>query len=159
MGQLILRHLLPFIKEVNVDRASAANGALTASGTDTTGNVYFKSESASKVGSDYNTLYNSLVCNSGNSNILAYDKAVPEGKSASKCYGTFTVAVPQTYLESHSLENDVWYARSYILVENKTTGEIEYHYGDIAEFDLSDPNASFTRRTDVKNDNLLIATL
>ncbi|MGN1478733.1 MAG: hypothetical protein ACI4XH_03110, partial [Acutalibacteraceae bacterium] len=114
---------------------------------------------SSKVGSDYNTLYNSLVCNSGNSNILAYDKAVPEGKSASKCYGMFTVAVPYNYLEEHSLDNDVWYARSYVLVENKTTGEIEYHYGDIAEFDLSDQNATFTRRTGVKNDNLLITTV
>ena len=114
---------------------------------------------SSKVGNDYNTLYNSLVCGSGNSSLLVYDKAVPEGQSTAKCYGMFTVAVPQKYLAAHSLDNEVWYARAYILVENKTTGEIEYHYGDIAEFDLSDPNATFTRRTDVKNDNLLIATV
>ena len=114
---------------------------------------------SSKVGNDYNMLYNSLVCGSGNSGILVYDKAVAEGQSAFKCYGSFTVAVPQSYLESHSLDNEVWYARAYVLVENKTTGEIEYHYGDIAEFDLSDPNATFTRRTDVKNDNLLIAAI
>lgn len=114
---------------------------------------------SSKVGNDYNMLYNSLVCGSGNSNTLVYDKAVPEGQSTAKCYGLFTVAVPQKYLQSHSLDNELWYARSYVLVQNLSTGEVEYHYGDIAELDLSDANATFTRRTDVKNDNLLIAAV
>ncbi|MGN1169392.1 MAG: hypothetical protein ACI4RB_04650, partial [Acutalibacteraceae bacterium] len=114
---------------------------------------------SSKVGNDYNTLYSSLVCNTGNSNILVYDKAVPEGQSTAKCYGLFTVAVPQKYLQAHSLDNELWYARSYVLVQNLSTGEVEYHYGDIAEFDLSDANATFTRRTDVKNDNLLVSVV
>ena len=70
----------------------------------------------------------------------------------------FTVAVPQKYLEAHSLDNELWYARSYVLVQN-SDGVLEYHYGDIAEFDLSDSNAEFTRKTGVKNDNLLIVSL
>ncbi len=112
---------------------------------------------SSAVGSDYNTLYNSLVCSSGNSKILAYDKPVAEGETTSKCYGQFTVAIPESYLTANGLGNEVWYARAYILVET-ADGKLEYHYGDIGEFDMSNENAVFVRRTDVKNDNLLVTS-
>ena len=39
---------------------------------------------------------------------------------------------------------------------NKETGEVEYHYGDIVEYNTA--SRAFTRRTDVKNDNLLVVT-
>ena len=110
---------------------------------------------SSAVGNDYNTLYNSLVCSGGNSKVLVYDKPVAEGQTTSKCYGLFTVAIPESYLTANGLGGELWYARAYVLVET-ADGKLEYHYGDIGEFDMSNENAQFVRRTDVKNDNLLV---
>ena len=110
---------------------------------------------SSAVGNDYNTLYNSLVCSGGNSKVLVYDKPVAEGQTTSKCYGLFTVAIPESYLTANGLGGDLWYARAYVLVET-ADGKLEYHYGDIGEYDLSQEKAQFVRRTDVKNDNLLV---
>ena len=110
---------------------------------------------SSAVGSDYDSLYTSLVCSSGNSKILAYDKPVAEGETTSKCYGQFTVAIPESYLTANGLGGELWYARAYVLVET-ADGKLEYHYGDIGEYDLSQEKAQFVRRTDVKNDNLLV---
>ena len=110
---------------------------------------------SSAVGNDYNTLYNSLVCSGGNSKVLVYDKPVAEGQTTSKCYGLFTVAIPESYLTANGLGGELWYARAYVLVET-ADGKLEYHYGDIGEYDLSQEKAQFVRRTDVKNDNLLV---
>ena len=110
---------------------------------------------SSAVGNDYDSLYTSLVCSSGNSKILAYDKPVAEGETISKCYGQFTVAIPESYLTANGLGGELWYARAYVLVET-ADGKLEYHYGDIGEYDLSQEKAQFVRRTDVKNDNLLV---
>ena len=110
---------------------------------------------SSAVGNDYNTLYNSLVCSGGNSKVLVYDKPVAEGQTTSKCYGLFTVAIPESYLTANDLGGELWYARAYVLVET-ADGKLEYHYGDIGEFDMSNENAQFVRRTDIKNDNLLV---
>ena len=110
---------------------------------------------SSAVGNDYNTLYNSLVCSGGNSKVLVYDKPVAEGQTTSKCYGLFTVAIPESYLTANGLGGELWYARAYVLVET-AEGKLEYHYGDIGEYDLSQEKAQFVRRTDVKNDNLLV---
>ena len=110
---------------------------------------------SSAVGNDYNTLYNSLVCSGGNSKVLVYDKPVAEGQTKSKCYGLFTVAIPESYLTANGLGGELWYARAYVLVET-ADGKLEYHYGDIGEYDLSQEKAQFVRRTDVKNDNLLV---
>ena len=110
---------------------------------------------SSAVGNDYNTLYNSLICSGGNSKVLVYDKPVAEGQTKSKCYGLFTVAIPESYLTANGLGGELWYARAYVLVET-ADGKLEYHYGDIGEYDLSQEKAQFVRRTDVKNDNLLV---
>lgn len=101
---------------------------------------------------DYNNLYNNFVCASGNSKILVQNKEVPDSQKTSKCYGMYTVSLPQKYIGS----SDTWFARSYVQVLNKGTGEVEYHYGDIVEYNTA--SRAFTRRTDVKNDNLLVVT-
>lgn len=101
---------------------------------------------------DYNNLYNNFVCASGNSKILVQNKEVPDSQKTAKCYGMYTVSLPQKYIGS----SDTWFARSYVQVLNKETGEVEYHYGDIVEYNTA--SRAFTRRTDVKNDNLLVVT-
>lgn len=101
---------------------------------------------------DYNNLYNNFVCASGNSKILVQNKEVPDSQKTAKCYGMYTVSLPQKYIGS----SDTWLARSYVQVLNKETGEVEYHYGDIVEYNTA--SRAFTRRTDVKNDNLLVVT-
>ena len=101
---------------------------------------------------DYNDLYTDFVCGGGNSKILVQNKEVPDSQKTAKCYGMYTVSLPQKYIGT----NDVWFARSYVQVLNKETGEVEYHYGDIIEY--STASQAFTRRTDVKNDNLLVVT-
>lgn len=97
---------------------------------------------------DYSYLYTSFVCASGNGKILVQNKEVPDSQKVSKCYGMYTVSLPSKYIG----ESDLWLARSYVQVLNKSTGEVEYHYGDIVEYNTADK--SFERRTDVKNDNL-----
>ena len=101
---------------------------------------------------DYNNLYNNFVCASGNSKILVQNKELPDSQKTAKCYGMYTVSLPQKYIGS----SDTWFARSYVQVLNKETGEVEYHYGDIVEYNTA--SRAFTRRTDVKNDNLLVVT-
>lgn len=101
---------------------------------------------------DYNNLYNNFVCASGNSKILVQNKEVPDSQKTAKCYGMYTVSLPQKYIGS----SDTWFARSYVQVLNKETGEVEYHYGDIVEYNTA--SRAFTGRTDVKNDNLLVVT-
>lgn len=101
---------------------------------------------------DYNYLYNNFICAGGNSKILVQNKEVPDSQKVAKCYGMYTVSLPQKYISSA----DLWFARSYVQVLNKETGEVEYHYGDIVEY--STATQKFTRKTDVKNDNLLVVT-
>ena len=102
---------------------------------------------------DYGYLYTNFVCASGNGKILVQNKEVPDAQKVSKCYGMYTVSLPDKYIG----ESDIWFARSYVQVLNKSTGEVEYHYGDIVEYNTAEK--TFERRTDVKNDNLYTVTV
>ncbi len=115
----------------------------------------------SAVTNDESALYSDLICGSGNSNVIAYDKPVPEGQSTAKCYGQFTVAIPATYIEMHDLYIESFYARAYILVEN-ADGGIEYHYGDVAKYAFEESDNRVFSRLDNPgkiNDNSLVETV